>query len=99
MTVVTKGGGVEMLIKWERKFRRMLKRFLGYGLMSQDRWDCHFWEVTDGEDMELTGAGWFDEVFQMWIFARYEVNERGPHQLAIEGSWKWAEDADKAAKG
>ena len=30
---------------------------------SQERWDCHFWEVTDGEDMELTGAGGFGEVF------------------------------------
>ena len=66
---------------------------------SQERWDCHFWEVTDGEDMELTGAGGFGEAFQMWIFARYEVNERRPHQLTMEGSWKWAEDAHKAAKG
>lgn len=35
----------------------MLKRLLGMVWLCTERRDCHFWEVTDGEDIELTGEG------------------------------------------
>ena len=70
----------QMRKKTQENVEKALKVWSGH---AQERWDCHFWEVTDGEDIELTGAGWFDKVFQMCIFAKYEVNEGRPHQLGI----------------
>lgn len=47
----------------------MLKRFLRYGLKLRiGKMRLLFWDVIDGEDVELIGEGCFDEIFKMCFF-------------------------------